>query len=57
MSLDISYWNIHGLTSRCIGDNSEFLNLLKGKVVVGLGDLHAENEVSIPGFVNIKRKK
>ena len=59
MSLDIGYWNIHGHTSTCIGDklcNPEFLDLLKGKDVVGLGELHAENEVSIPGFVNIKQK-
>ena len=57
--LKVSYWNIHGHTSKCVGDklnDPEFLDLLKGTDILGLGEIHAEREVSIPGFINIKQK-
>ena len=58
-SLDISFWNIHGHRSQNIGDklnDPEFLDLLEGRDIVGIGELHAKEEVSIPGFVNKKQK-
>ena len=54
-----SFWNIHGHRSRYIGDklsDPEFLNVLKGTDILGLGELHAEGTVNIPGFINIKQK-
>lgn len=57
--LKISYWNIHGHTSKCVGDklsDPEFLNLVKGIDILGMGELHAEEEVCIPGFINVKQK-
>ena len=36
--------------------DSEFLALLQGRDIVGMGELHAEAEVSIPGFINKKQK-
>ena len=59
MSLNIAYWNIHGHKSTCIGDklcDPEFLNLVKEADVLGIGELHAESEVSVPGFINVKQK-
>ena len=59
MSLNISYWNLHGHKSQYVGDklsDSEFIDLLVGIDIIGLGELHAEGEVSIPGFVNKKQK-
>ena len=57
-SLDISLWNIHGYKSQYIGNklnDPEFLELLEGRDIVGIGELHAKEEVSIPGFVNKKQ--
>ena len=53
------YWNLHGHKSKCVGDklcDPEFLSILCGTDIIGIGELHAEGEVSIPGFVNIKEK-
>ena len=58
-SIDISFWNIHGHRSQNIGNklnDPEFLDLLERRDIVGIGELHAEGEVSIPGFVNVKQK-
>ena len=58
-SLGKGYWNVHGHKSQYIGDklyDPDFLNLLTGKDIVGLGELHAEGEVSLPGFINRKQK-
>ena len=58
-SLNISFWNIHGHKSQYIGDklsDPEFLDMLVGIDIIGLGELHAEGEVSIQGFVNKKQK-
>ena len=57
--LGISYWNVHGHVSKCVGDklcDPEFLSLLEGTDIIGLGELHAEREVSVPGFISIKQK-
>ena len=58
-SLSIAFWNIHGHKSSYLGNklsDPEFLNLLEGKDIIGLGELHAIGEVSIPGFVSKKQK-
>ena len=57
--LKVSYWNIHGHTSKCVGDklcDPEFLDIVKNVDIVGLGEIHAEVKVSIPGFVNKDQK-
>ena len=58
-SLGFSFWNIHGYHSQYVGNklcDDEFLSMLKGIDIIGLGELHAEGEVSIPGFINKKQK-
>ena len=58
-SVSLCYWNLHGYKSKCIGNkllDSEFLNSLRGKDILGLGELHAEDILSIPGFINKKQK-
>ena len=58
-SLCVGYWNVHGHKSQYIGDklcDSDFLNLLLDKDIVGLGELHAEGKVCLPGFINKKQK-
>ena len=58
-SLSCGYWNIHGHNSELIGDklsDPEFLHMVKNVDILGLGELHAESFVSIPGFVRIKQK-
>ena len=58
-SLTCGFWNIHGHKSQCVGDklsDPEFLDILSGTDIVGLGELHAEGEVNIPGFINKKQK-
>ena len=56
--LKVSYWNIHGHTSKVVGDklcDPEFLDMVRETDILGMGELHAEEKVSIPGFVNIKQ--
>ena len=58
-SLKIGYWNIHGHTSKLIGDkmlDPEFLEAISGIDIIGIGEIHSQNEISIPGFVSIKQK-
>ena len=58
-SLGLCYWNVHGHKSKCVGNklfDSEFLALLQGRDIVGIGELHAEAEVSIQAFINRKQK-
>ena len=58
-SLNISFWNLNGHKSQYIGDklsDSEFIDNLAGIDIIGLGEVHAESEVSIPGFVSKKQK-
>ena len=59
-SLACGFWNIHGHRSKIIGNklsDPEFLNLLADRDIVGIGEIHAEGEVSIPGFISKKNKK
>ena len=57
--LEVAYWNIHGHKSDCVGNklcDPEFLDLVKGMDILGIGELHSDDIVSIPGFVNVKQK-
>ncbi len=58
-SLKIGYWNIHGHKSKLIGNkliDPEFLEMISGSDIIGLGEIHSEGEVSIPGYVSKKQK-
>ncbi len=58
-SLKLCYWNIHGWSSKVIGDklcDEEFLNKINAYDVVALAELHSEKHLSLPGFLNIKQK-
>ena len=58
-TMKICYWNIHGWSSKIIGDklcDEEFLDKILTYDVVALAELHYEKELSLPGFLNIKQK-
>ena len=58
-SLACGFWNIHGHKSQIVGNkfsDPEFLNLLSDRDIVGIGEIQAEGEVSIPGFISKKQK-
>ena len=53
------YWNIHGISSKIIGDknsNPEFLQNVSGYDVICLSELHTKDTISIPGF-HLKKQK
>ena len=57
--INCAYWNIEGHKSKIVGnklEDSEFLKVLEGSDIVGLAEIHAEREVSIPGFRSLKQK-
>ena len=57
--LKIAYWNIHGVKSKVIEDklsDREFLNKISKSDILGLAELHTDEEISIPGFKLIKQK-
>ena len=57
--LKFCYWNIHGWNSKIIGNkliDKEFLEKVSKYDIVALAELHCENELSLPGFTNIKQK-
>lgn len=59
-SLLCSHWNIEGHKSAIVGnklEDHEFLKVVSKSDIVGLTELHAEEEVVIPGFKCIKFKK
>ena len=37
-------------------NDPEFLKMISGSDIVGLGEIHADKEVSIPGFKSVKQK-
>ena len=58
-SLRLGFWNIHGHRSQYVGNklsDPDFIKNIEGIDIIGLGELHAEGEVSIPGFVSKKQK-
>ena len=58
--LTCSYWNIHGYKSKIVGNklyDPQFLKVVsKSDVIIGLGELHAKEEIFIPGFISLKQK-
>ena len=58
-SLTCTFWNIHGHKSQYVGNklcDPGFVEILSSSDIVGLGELHAEEKVSIQGFINKKQK-
>ena len=58
-SIKIGYWNIHGWSSRMIGNklvDPEFLEKISSCDIVALSELHSDKELSLPGFVSKKQK-
>ena len=57
--LQLCYWNIHGWSSKIIGNkliDHEFLEKISSFDIVALSELHCEEELSLPGFISIKQK-
>ena len=58
-SLKLCYWNIHGWSSKIIGNklcDKEFLDKILNYDIVALAELHSEKKLSLPGFMNIDQK-
>ncbi len=58
-TIKLCYWNIHGWSSKIIGDklcDEEFLGKVLNYDIVALAELHSEKQLSLPGFINIKQK-
>ena len=59
-SLLCSHWNIEGHISTIVGNkivDKEFLNAISDSDIVALTELHADEEVSLPGYQCVKFKK
>ena len=57
--LKCMYWNIHGISSKILGDKTKdpkFLETLSTFDIIGISELHTENVISIPGFYRKKQK-
>ena len=57
--LKCTYWNINGYKSKIVGNKLEdpkFLNIISTSDIVGLAELHSDQDVSIPGFKCVKQK-
>ena len=57
--LQLCYWNIHGWSSKIMGNkliDPEFLENVSKFDIVALSELHSEEELSLPGFISIKQK-
>ena len=53
------FWNIHGIKSRVVEnklENKEFMDLISQYDIIGLGELHTQEEIAIPGFHLVKQK-
>ena len=58
-AFNICFWNIHGQTSKLIGDkfrDPEFFNVLRTSHIVGFAELHTESDAILTGFDIIKQK-
>lgn len=47
------YWNLHGVSSKILGDKNNdpnFLKTISSYDVIGVSELHTKNYTSIPGF-------
>ena len=53
------YWNIHGISSRILGEKNEdpeFLKIISSSDIICISELHASKTISIPGFYLKKQK-
>ena len=53
------YWNIHGISSKILGDKNkdpDFLKVISSFDIIGISELHTKNTISIPGFYLKKQK-
>ena len=53
------YWNIHGISSRILGEKNEdpeFLRIIASFDVICISELHTNKTISIPGFYLKKQK-
>ena len=58
-NINLCLWNIHGHTSKLIGDklsDLEFLHICRDSEILGLAELHTDTTLSIPGYRLIKQK-
>ena len=58
-NLKCMFWNIHGIHSKTLGNktsNPDFLNIIQDYDIIGLGELHTETYLNIPGFTVKKQK-
>ena len=53
------YWNIHGVKSKIVENkllNQDFLDVVSQYDIIGLGELHTQEDIDIPGYHLIKQK-
>ena len=53
------YWNLHGISSKTLGEKNKdpnFLRIIASFDVIGLSELHTNNIISLPGF-SLKKQK
>ena len=53
------YWNIHGISSKIIGEKNKdpnFLKTISSYDVIALSELHTKSTISLPGFYLKKQK-
>ena len=58
-SINVGYWNIHGYTSKVIGQkvrDREFLDVIGDCDVIGIGEIQSSNKINIEGYISIDQK-
>ena len=51
--LKCTYWNIHGVSSKSLGDktkNKDFLEMVQNTDILCLSELHTSKNISVKGF-------
>ena len=59
-SISLSYWDIHGSNSKIIGNKLTDVDILEknlGTHIVGLVELHVDEEVYLPSYKMMKQKR
>ena len=57
--LKCMYWNIHGISSKIIGEKTKdptFLKIISGFDIISISELHTDKPISVPGF-SVKKTK
>lgn len=58
-SINVGYWNIHGYTSKVIGQkvrDREFLDIIGDCDVIGIGEIQSSSKIDIEGYISIDQK-